>query len=1516
MGFVHLHDRYEGDWQGFEPRFYQDFTDISARITQSGFSDLEYTKSYLLRWSDWQTTESGYGGIRVNFYDNTYTEISGAQYVDIPFRLEQSDKWIKNIVRFKPFKDEIGLADYEIPSGTRYAKIEIVVPQVTGVTTERFVSQLDLVEGNSYVGYTSFSGDTTFVAYKGLNNGYYPGNPLMRESYEFIGQRLWKSEDASTKSDEFITYEDTKAANNTEYTYVIDAFDLNGNKSPLSDQKIIMAGDIYPPAQVSGLIGVPGPEAMILVWTAPSDPDYSHVNIYSDGAFSTLVKPEFGSPNAKDTTIIGGLTPGLSYTFYLCSVDVYGNENRVSVPSVTGIPTAFSNTEDLLITFDGDDYIRQETETFLVWSRLPLQAVPTIYSWDSANNPFTVSAITDLTAGVLFSGNFTIGAGTAEGQARLLASGVTTESNIALSPFKTFVIDKTAPTVGLSLLEPNYDSGTKKFYNKNSMGKFSVTLTDAGGVGSYIYRINSSANSEPLPYIDGTVNGTSLLLPVEGLNTIYVKGKDIAGNESGEASLAVYRDSEAPIVSISGVGSNSQYGLWSNSLTNLSVKFLAKDNEVVGASDVSGFYRLYYRYAYNRAPNTGDTWYYSASADPTITIPPAGSIPAGTASIQIEYYGQDNAGNMSEHVVETLNIDNVAPTFTAGLWGNCQPVPGGFHLVWDPSKITDASPSSGLKQIRIYRDTTSAMTTKTGVAVIGFNGTATRSFVDSSQMENYKWYWWAMEAEDNAGNVSALSTTVSGQIGHNITGIFRNFISNGSFERVENYDTNLPTSWWKVGSPTIEKTATPSHGTNFAIVDNDDYYYIQNIPLINNNVNRRWVLSCDVKKSASSTSLSGHVTFKYYDANKDLIQTNTKTLGPLSTSAWTNFDIPIGNNATALGYWDIPAAALSYDIVFSGSHASTTGSIYFDTIQLELPLVNTTATGTSYVDSYNITGDIIQGQRIIGSQIEANTITAEHLLIKVHGGNALYNSSFEMMNYDNTEIAGWVLSGGAETSIESSFEGYRSVKFPAASSAPIVSSNKYIKIDQNTSYCISFNSRNIITSTAIMAIYFYQYDVNEALINDGVNLILVSGNISRNNNSWNSYSDKPYLTIGYGTSYTFHPSCVYAKLRIKKVSGETIYVDAVQFEEGSYPTLWADGGFTEIDGGTIKTGRIQGVNQTSPYFDLDSGEIKTFENGSYGTNRYTQITGGKVYTRDTNGDFTDIVAGRISTLNVDTNRRTDIIAGELINTDNVTNNYSRLTDGVLEFYNASAGVLTNYGNQITYIAPWELNCGTAYMFQNAYVNQPPIVMMIPNMFKCYAAANSAVDQFIGFDAEPVTKTGFLPRAFLYAGVPSTTVIPSGATNITDPTMTLSIDTPGSYISANARDIGHGGSVNSVYVTLKTRNTNGTSKIVTNTMTIRIASGIGSPYTWDQTKIEASQVVALNTFKNDSEWNYTTIQFNNLGLNTKIVKVDWWGQSAPDACNCELHQVQYINTPTTSGLTGYNVAGALVIGRTI
>lgn len=1503
MSFSHLHDRHEGDWQGFEPRFYQDFTNISSRITQSGFSELDYTKSYLLRWSDWQTTESGYGGIRVNFFDNTYNEISGAEYVDIPFKLEQAYNWRRNIVRFKPFKDEVGLSDYEIPSGTRYAKIEIIMPEVTGVVTERFVSQLDLVEGNHYVGYTSFSGDTTFVSYKGLNNGYYPGNPLMRETYEFMGQRLWKSEDASS---EVITYEDTSAANNTEYSYVVDAFDLNGNRSPLSDKKTIMAGDVYPPAQVSGLIAVAGPESIILIWEAPSDSDYSHVNIYADGSFATLVKPEFGSPSAKDTTIIGGLTPGVEHIYYLCSVDVYGNENRVNVPTATGTPTAFSNTEDLLITLDGDDYLKLGTETFLVWSRLQLDAVPTVSGWDSANNPITIGTITELEAGILYSGSLTIGAGTAEGQARLLASGIT-QGSIALSPFKTFVVDKTAPAISLSLLDFNYDDG-KKFYNKNSMGKFSVLITDDGGPKAYIHRLNASINAETTEYINDIVNGKSVLLPVEGLNTIYVKGRDIAGNESNEVSIVAYRDSEAPIVSISGVGSNSQYGLWSNSTTNIAVKFLAKDNEVVGASDVSGFYRLYWRYAYNRAPDTGDTWNFASTTNPTVTVPPTGSIPASTASIQIEYYGVDNAGNASEHVIETLNVDNVAPVFTAGLWGNCQPVPGGFSLVWDPTKITDAAPSSGLKQIRIYRDTNSAMTTKVGVATIGFNVNGTRSFVDSANVENYKTYWWAMEAEDNAGNVSALSTTVSGQIGHNITGIFRNFISNGSFERVENYDLNLPTSWWKTGSPTIEKTATPSHGTNFAIVDNTNYYYIQNIPLINNNANKRWVFSCDVKKSASSTLLSGHVTFKYYNANKELIQTNTKTLGPLSNSAWTNFDIPMGNSAHLLGYWNPPTAALSYDIILSGSQASTTGSVYFDAVQLELPSINTTATGTNYVDSYNITGDIIQGQRIIGSQIEANTINTEHLTVGIHGGNALSNASFEMTKYDTTEAAGYLLTGGAVVSQESSFDGTRSIKFPL-SATPSIKHLSYIKIDQDTNYCASFHCRTNTASTADISLYMFQLDSSQQYILNGSTPHMLSGTFAINNTEW----DREYLAIGPGTAYTVQPTCAFVELYIKKTSGEITYIDAIQFEQGSEPTLYSDGGLTQIDGGTIKTGRITGTTLESPYFDLNSGEIRTYENGSFGTNRYTQITGGKLYTRDNNGDFTDIIAGRMSTLNAALGKRTDIIAGEILNTNVVNNNYSRLTEGLLEFYNATAGTTTNYAVQVDYIDPSQITMSILKQFNYEYYGPQPIVIPQPVFFQSYSTANAASNQYCGYELRQVGNTGFYIDGYLYNGVPTSSGF-VGA-QITDRTLSLATNSD-VYTTADAKDDGHCTTdVNQIKIVVKARNPV-VQAAVANGVTARIGAGNVWPASPSSPTILASHSTTLTTVKNSTAWMYYSFNFSNLTPGNKCVKVDWHTKSGPETVEMEVESVTYISRIITASLTGTGKCGALVIGRTV
>lgn len=1512
-----LHDRWEGDWDAFEPRFLQDLDEASGSFTQSGFSNLEYTKGYLLRWSDWQVTATGFGGIRLNFYDASYVAITGVSYTDIYFSTLPSDGWRRNIVRLKSFKDEVGPEDYIIPSGTMYTKISIRVPQVTGVVSTRYVQELDLVEGNSYVGYTTFSGDSTFVSYKELSNGYYPGNPLLRENYEFIGQRIWKSEDASTKTNEFITFEDKGAANNTEYTYVVDAFDLNGNQSPFSEPHIIMAGDIYPPAQVTGLTAVNGPESIVLIWTAPVDTDYSHVNIYSNVGLTTLVKPEFGSPGAKDTTVIGGLIAGTPYTFYVCAVDKYGNENRTSIPSVTGTPTAFSNTEDLLITLDGDDYVRQETETFKIFSKYPLNAVPTVSGWDISNNALTIGAISLLSAGVvsLYSGSVTVGAGNTDGQARLLANGVTVSGSLAFSPFKLFLIDKTNPSISVNPVEYNYDSGTKKFYNKNSMGKFTISITDAGGANSFSYRLNSSSNSEWLPYLSGINNGSTVLLPQEGLNTIYVKGRDKANNESSESSIQVYRDSEPPIVSISGVGSNSQFGLWSNSSTTLSVKFLAKDNEVAGAGNVAGISGILWRYAYNRAPDTGDTWNITNGANPTITVPIAGSIPAGTASVQLEYYGVDYANNASEHVVETLNIDNVAPVFTAGLFGNCQPVPGGFHLVWDPTKITDAAPSSGLKQITIYRDTNSAMTTKSGIVTIGYNISGTRSFVDSSQMENYKWYWWAMEAEDNAGNKSLLSPTVSGQIGHNITGIFRNFISNGSFERIENYDTNLPEDWWKTGSPTIDKTSSPYHGTNYAIVDNNNYYYIQNFPLINAKTNQRRVFSCYAKKIGASVNLSGCITFKFYDSNKTLIQTSTKNY-PLINGTWSGINIPIGNSAGATGF-DLPSSAgivtaLSCDIIISGNLANTTGSIGFDAIQLELPTTNTTVLGSAYVDSYNISGDIIQGQRLIGSQIEANTITTEHLTVGVHGGNSLPNSSFEMANYTNTVPAGWTMLTNTTLSTESSFDGSRSI---CLSGTPITaaSCNTFLKVETDVDYCVSYFYRTKTSSTANMAIVLYQYDSNKnILLFGGSQPYLISGSQNINNVEWTRQS----LSFGPSTSYILQPTCAFVLLSIQKNSGEITFVDSVQMEEGSVPSLYSTGGLTQIDGGTIRTGRIQdnsgvgGAGGGKTYFDLDAGEIRTSNSNDNPTTQFTQINAGRVYTQNSTGDYTDIGAGSLKAYDNTAQKFTLIQSGELTNYNQATGDYSRLTDGLLEFYNASAGALTNYAVQIEYIDPSRLAMGLFTSFAHPYVGPQPIVIPIPVFFQSYSSANSASNQFVGYETRLLGNAGFYLDGFLYNGVPTSSGITS--TTITDRFITLQSDGT-AYNAADGLDQGHCTTdVNIIKVIIKCANASSANNKITNTIAARVCGGS----TWNSATIIANYGTTITTKKNSTDWEYHTITFAGLSPGNKCIKIDWIAQDIAGSVNMEIDSVIYESKTVTGTLSGTNKCGALVIGRTI
>jgi len=79
--------------------------------------------------------------------------------------------------------------------------------------------------------------------------------------------------------------------------------------------------DTTPPANVTGLTAAPGDGRVTLSWTAPSDADFSSVEISGSGITTVTVTA------GTTTRVIAGLVNGTTYTFTVKSVDATGNKS-------------------------------------------------------------------------------------------------------------------------------------------------------------------------------------------------------------------------------------------------------------------------------------------------------------------------------------------------------------------------------------------------------------------------------------------------------------------------------------------------------------------------------------------------------------------------------------------------------------------------------------------------------------------------------------------------------------------------------------------------------------------------------------------------------------------------------------------------------------------------------------------------------------------------------------------------------------------------------------------------------------------------------------------------------------------------------------------------------------------------------------------------------------------------------------------------------------------------------------
>ena len=255
----------------------------------------------------------------------------------------------------------------------------------------------------------------------------------------------------------------------------------------------------------------------------------------------------------------------------------------------------------------------------------------------------------------------------------------------------TLIVDKTGPTALTASADPNPNNGALGVNSTNPSIRVTATFDDAspsfvrtGEV--FIETLGANGTGIPMVPSDGVFDSihevgfadvplTTITQLSNGNHTIYVRGKDSAGNWGLAAQIVLNIDRSAP--TISGVL------LTPSSVNAQAVVVTASASDVLTGNHNIMAAELFIDTTGTNGAGIAMT---VAAAAPSATI--TGTIPAGTVAgltpgnHVVYVHARDVAGNWGPRVSATLKVDRTPPTFT------------GFNLV--PASVAYATASVGL----------------------------------------------------------------------------------------------------------------------------------------------------------------------------------------------------------------------------------------------------------------------------------------------------------------------------------------------------------------------------------------------------------------------------------------------------------------------------------------------------------------------------------------------------------------------------------------------------------------------------------------------------------------------------------------------------------------------------------------------------------------------------------------------------------------------------------------------------
>lgn len=389
-----------------------------------------------------------------------------------------------------------------------------------------------------------------------------------------------------------------------------------------------------------------------------------------------------GDPiTATATVAVGGL-PGGNHIVYVRGRDGLGNWGAVASrpfstvaggPATTGAtvnPASTNGTVDVLLSATADDRATGGSniagaEYFIDILGADGTGVPMLPSTTSAPVAALNATIPAAVVAGLPAGSHTI----------FIHSLDSSGSTGAWGPAATatLTVDLSGPVASAVSVNPTPNNGTLGINSTNPVVRITATLTDvspstvtagelfidsigAPGTGSQLLPSDGAFNSAQELAL-GNVPLTTVVQLTNGDHTIYVRGKDSAGNWGPVASAVLSVDKLAPTTSgptLTPPAANAQAVL-----VGASASDVASGNHDIVAGEF---------FIDSNAGNGTGTAMTPAVVAPSTTL--SGTIPAATVAglavgtHTVTIHAKDRAGNWGPRVSVTLRIDRTPPTFS------------------------------------------------------------------------------------------------------------------------------------------------------------------------------------------------------------------------------------------------------------------------------------------------------------------------------------------------------------------------------------------------------------------------------------------------------------------------------------------------------------------------------------------------------------------------------------------------------------------------------------------------------------------------------------------------------------------------------------------------------------------------------------------------------------------------------------------------------------------------------------